>query len=59
MFARCGLVVSTGWGFLSTLSPERESAKANFYTYFFFILMASQITANATHAMFSIMLAPP
>lgn len=29
MFARCGLVVSTGWGFLSTLSPERASAKAN------------------------------
>lgn len=59
MFARCGLVVSTGWGFLSTLRPERASAKANFYTYFFFILMASQRTANATHAMFSIMLAPP
>lgn len=60
MFARCGLVVSTGLG-LSFHSKPQKSAnhKLTSTSYFFFILMASQRTPNATHAMFSTMLAPP
>lgn len=53
------LVVATGWGFLSTLRPERVPAKADFYTYFFFILIAIHAIVNKTHTIFNVMLAPP